>query len=425
MNLAQNTIWSFASKFVAMIFYMLLDVLLARILGVEDYAEWVFFYSVLTMLFYFGWMGINSSVKVFVSKEENSLNKRYCITASVQLRLLYSIIAALIIFFVAPRLSEILGYPDKYKHLQYLMLSSSILVFLNSFSEFFKELSMGLEKFKMLFCITFLEYGGYFLFVLLFLYISRSIYGIVWGYVCSGICVVAFGVYILKKYILIKKEDFILSLKRYALPIVKYAVPIAIISFGGLILIEMDTFMLGILSKKEDVAVYGIAKNLCSKATHINYALTVGTMTTFSVFNRKDYADKIKKFMKVSNLNLAVTLVISIVFLVIGPFAINIIYGKQYMEAGRVLRALTPYYALYGISNFYSVFLDFQGKAKFRSFCYISIIILNFSLNYILIQIIGATVEAIATSISLIPYTILVVWGTIKSIKRIEAINME
>lgn len=423
-NFFKNTSYSFLGKVVAMVFYMLLDIVCARILDVEMYAEWVFFFSILTIMYYIGWLGINTSAKVFVSKQIEKEKKGACISAALVLRFVGSILICILILSVVSGVAPKFGYPDKYPNLLKLLVIAPAIVFFNSFCEFFKEIFMGMEEFKKIFFVTIVEYGGYFIFSSILLIIVRSVEGVAVGYVCSGIVVFLTGFFMLKKVfgetVNIRGVN---NYRQYMKPIMKYAIPIAIIAVGGLILIEMDTFMLGILSNKEQVATYGIAKNLCSKATHINYALTVGSMTGFSVLTRENIKSKKQKFLKISNLNIIIAVLVSSIFFLIGPLFIKLLYGESYRLAGDTLRFLIPYYILYSISNFFSTFLDFQGKARFRSVCYVSIIIINLILNYILIPMYGARGAAIATSVSLIPYTIMVIIGTVRIYMKLEKNN--
>ena len=420
-NYFKNTSYSFVGKVVAMGFYMLLDIVCARMLDVEMYAEWVFFFSILTIMFYIGWLGINTSTKVFVSKQIGREKRGACISGAVVLRFIGSIFICILIFSIVFSVAPKLGYPDKYPDLLKLLLIAPIIVFFNSFCEFFKEIFMGIEEFKKLFFITIVEYGGYFIFSTILLMIFRSVESVAIGYVCSGIVIFLTGFFILKKALgkTLNIKAF-RNYKEYINAIMKYAIPIAIIAVGGLVLIEMDTFMLGILSNKEQVATYGIAKNLCSKATHINYALTVGTMTSFSVLTIENIKQKKQKFLKISNLNILIATLVSSIFWVIGPLLIKLLYGENYRLAGDTLKFLIPYYILYSISNFFSTFLDFQGKAKFRSACYVSIIIINLILNCILIPMYGARGAAIATSVSLVPYTVMVIIGTVRIYMKFE-----
>ena len=177
--------------------------------------------------------------------------------------------------------------------------------------------------------------------------------------------------------------------------------------------------MLGILSTKLQVANYGIAKNLCTKAAHVNYALTVGSMTSFSVLTVANIKEKSSKLMKAGGLNALISVVIAGAFLLLGTFMITILYGAEYSEAGEILKYLVPYYVMYGISSFFATFLDFQGKAKTRSICYCTVVMLNFILNLLLIPKFGAIGAAVATSLSLVPYTVLVIVATVGVVRGI------
>ena len=364
---------------------------------------------------YIGWFGINMSAKIFVSKESTKVEVTKKIRGAFLLRMIVSIITSILVLLMSSFWAGKLGYPNKYPHLCSLFGFAGLLIFLNSFTEFYKELFAGLGEFKKLCVITIVEFAGYFLFSVFFLLLFNQIESIAIGYVCSGIFVFLFGVTYLRSIagteLLPKRGDGCLATMK---AIFKYAIPIAIICIGGMVLVEMDTFMLGILSTKSQVANYGIAKNICSKATHINYALTIGSMTSFSMLSVENSLDKKKRFIKVNNLNILIAVGVAIIFFMFGTFAIVMLYGAEYEEAGKLLKYLIPYYIMYSISNFFSVFLDFQGKACFRCICYSGVIILNFCLNYMLIPRLGAVGAAFATGLALLPYTILVIIGTMK-----------
>lgn len=416
-----NTLYTLSGKVAAMLLYMAFDITCARLLTPEKYAEWVFFYALLTMMFYIGWCGINTSAKVFVSKERDSGEAARIIRASFLLRLIVSIAVSVILILVAYPLAACLGYPDKYPSLYQLCILAGLLVFLNSFSEFFKGLFMGLDDFKRLCCTTILEFAGYFLWSLLFLLLFRRVEAAALGYICSGIGVFLFGTASLRRIstvgIFPKKND---SHRPIMKKIFKYAIPIAVSSIGGMILVEMDTFMLGILSSKTHVANYGIAKSLCSKAIHINYALAVGSMTSFSVLTAENIKRKQSQLKKINNLNMLIAVSVAGAFLLLGSTAIKLLYGVEYQAAGKILIYLLPYYIMYSVASFFGAFLDFQGEAKTRSICYCTIVILNLLLNFLLIPRFGGVGAAAATSLSIVPYTILTVIVTVRVMKRYE-----
>lgn len=416
----KNISSSLAGKLMAMLFLTLLDIFAARLLAVEEYAEWVYFFSILTMMFYVGWFGINVSTKVFISKSIDERDRVNCLKASILLRLVASIIIAIIIEIVMPVVSIYLGYPDKYPDLKWLLQFSAILVFLNSFTELFKEINIGTNKFKNLFVVIVTEYIGYFLFSVAALYLSKNVKGIAVGYAISGILVGVIAFCMLygehNKYFDLIDDSY----KTKILPILKYAVPIALISFSGMVLVEMDTFMLGMLGTKEDVAVYSIAKNLSTKASHINNAITIGVMTSFSVIDYKNVFEKKKKFQKASLMNIGATIFVAAMFLIFARIAISILYGETYIKASIILRLLVVYYALYGISNFYSTFLDFRNKAGIRSVCYLIAAVVNLMLDFLWIPRYGAYGAVLATELSLLPYTIFVIIITMRVWRKLE-----
>lgn len=418
-NILNNTLFTLGGKIAAMLLYMVLDIACARILSPDDYAEWVFFFTILTMMFYVGWCGINTSAKVFISKESTKEKISQKVKASFLLRLIASTFILCIILVISFPFAKCLGYPEKYPDLYILCMLSGLLVFFNSFSEFFKEVFMGLGEFKKLCAITILEYSGYLLYSLVFLIPIRKVWSVAIGYICSGVIVFLFGMTCLKKFsdsgmFPEKKDIYQPDIKA----IFKYAVPIAISSIGGMILVEMDTFMLGILSTKSQVANYGIAKNLCGKAGHINYALIVGGMTSFSVLTMENIKEKRSKLLRICNINILISGIVAGAFLLMGNFFIVTLYGETYGDAAKILGYLVPYYIMNSISVFFGTFLDFQGKANIRSICHCSVMLLNLILNITFIPKLGASGAALATSLSILPYTVLVTIVTIAILKQ-------
>lgn len=418
----QNTTLSLMGKAIGMISFVLLDIVIARRLDVDGYAEWVYFFSVLTMLFFVGWLGINISAKVAVSHCTTVMDKECCLTGATILRIAASSVISIVLMLVLLALSGRLGYPDKYPDLRSLIMYSGFLIFFNSFTEFYKEIMMGLEKFGVLFLITVLEYGGYLIFACLLLYRNTAVTCVAKAYCISGLIIFMIGlIFLRREYGLFKKSLFQSGkIQTFFGEVAKYAVPLCLVGVGVAILIEIDTFMLGMLSSKSEVAMYNIAKGFNSKAAHINYSVVVGAMTSFAVIDRSCYSEKRAQFKKVSVINGAVTVFVALAMFSLVPAMIRVLYGGKYIAAGAVTRLLIPYYMLYSVSTFYSTFLDFRGKAKVRSLFYAGIIVLDVIFNYILIPRAGANGAALATSLSLLPYTIAIVIVSAREWKKIR-----
>lgn len=401
--LVSNIMWSLLAKIFAMVFYFCADVFYARRLGVELYAEWVFFFSIAHMAFYIGWFGINTSAKVHITKDDRKEN---CLGAALRVRLFFSIVISAAVFFIMPFFAKKMGYPQPYADLKKLMYIMAGMLFFNSFTDYFKHLYVGIQEFKKLCMITAVEYFLYCLFTIWFLFINNNPVSIAVGYCAAGVVILFCNF-----AIIIRKYDTKLLYqgsrdRKLQKKIIKYALPLVVTSLGGLILMEMDTFMLGLLGTEEQVATYSISKQLVSKATNVNMAIWTGTVSSLAMITKENFGEKKTKFIKVSRLNNAVSSIICIGFALFGRIAIQLVYGNEYMTAGKILFFLIPYYFLYCASALYATYLDFMGHAKTRALWFISVIVINLSLNYLLIPKYGAGGAAVATNVSIVPYTI-------------------
>lgn len=405
MRFIKNISFTFMGKVLTAFFYMLFDVLIARELNLVEYGKWAFFYSILTMGFCFCWLGINVSVKVQLANCTNKKHESYCILAGLVIRICASSAICGLIILVAPHVFVSWGLVVKYPLIDRMILLGGIIIFFNTFIEFTKEVFIGLKQYSTLFIYSSVEYFAYFLATLMFLTYVKNTFAPVGGMLLGGGILALFGVGIISK-----KSDFRLyyhdkKIKEFFMPICRYAIPMALISVGSVIMIEMDTFLLGLLSDNYEVAIYSIGKNLCTKLGHINYAITVGTIPIIAVNLSKENKEKLTKIIRSNN---CITLVVSACLLFFSNIFITLLYGNEYLEAAGTIKALVPYYALTGISFVYAQLLDFRKQGYLRGVIYSATVILNVLLDILLIPQYGAGGAAIATDIALLPYLILV-----------------
>lgn len=423
-NLYQNTLYSMIAKGVAMVFYMLTDIGIARFTSVSEYGEWSYFYSLLSMVFWIAWFGINASARVYVAKSNGkSQTRNQYLKAALVLRTIVSVGIVAVYYFVVVWLKRRIELLEAYPNLYMLLLLGGGLVFCSTFSDFFKEINIGLVRFKSILVIACLEYGGYLIFGIGILWIIKNVFlanfyvvGIVVGYTISLLVVTWYSFGTIKRMI---KSSVGINWE-YIKEIFGYAIPILVISFGALVILELDTVMIGSIYEGEQVAVYSIAKKICSKTTHVNLAVCTATMTEFAVLNKENIKEKKKLFKRLMWINGGITLGIVGIFVCIVPFLIIIFYGEAYKEAYEILCLLLPYFIMSGFTFFTSNLMDYQEKAKLRSIFYLVMLILDIVLNAIWIPRYGAKGAACATSISIIPYFLFLILGTLKLFNSYE-----
>lgn len=345
------------------------------------------------------------SRKIFISKSEDA-KKMEVFASALVLRFFVSILLTLIYALVITIMWHIQIFNiNKYAHLPQLLLLGSGIIFLNSFSEFFKETFVGFIDFKGVLIISSREYGGYLIWGLIGLLIEKNVFSIVFGFFLSLLLTsfVGFGI-VLKKYHLqkshFKKEHIVTESQK----IFQYAKYIALNGVGSILLTEIDTFMLGYFREGYDTAVYSIAKQISSKTIHVNLALSSSMMPVFANITAENVRAKKVQFKKVMLCNGIVTFGITTCFLLLGKFMVQLLYGEKYLFATDVLYVLLPFYVISSFSKFLVLFLDYQKKAKVRSIVFFLTIVFDIILNVLFIPKFGAIGASFATDLALAPY---------------------
>lgn len=400
-----NISWSFMAKIVAIVFVFLTDIVIARTMSIEDYASWTYFFSIKTMMIYICDLGINAGAKIVVSKSVSSVQRGTIIKVCLQVRIISAMLVSFLItvssgwwikFFANPNSSYGVIYP--------ILPLIGFIVFGGAAMEFYKQLGYGIPNLRFTFVSNLLDYGFYFIITVIVLLIYKSVQGLAIGCAIAGMLAFIFGFKLLNaEYHFWKIRIPHNEAKEHGNNLIRNAIPLLFISLANLMAMELDTIMLGMLSSPEQVAIYNIGKKVCSKAPHINIAISAGIMTTFAVITNENAKLKWREYKKYFNLNLLVTIGIVACLGLFAVWGIGIVYGKEYAGAGDIIICLLPYYLMFAIKAYMSLFLDFQNKLVMRSIIMIVSLVANAIINYFLIPYYGAMGAAVSTLITEIP----------------------
>lgn len=386
-----NIVLATVSKGIAVVAYFGADIVAARILPLQEYASWVFYVSIKTMLAYIAYFGLNTSVKVMIARSASEEERLECLKAGMKLRLLLNCIFAVAVTCFSQVIAHALDAEGKYVNFTYMFWAMGLLVAFECFFEFYKQLSYGMNNYRLLLLVSGVEFGSNFILTAVCLLIGRSVFGIIWANVISGaLTIIVCALVIDKKYAFrtkalgVKKETYIWK------QLLKYAFPLLACEIANLVALELDTSMIGVLSSQEQIAFYNIGKKLVSKAGHINLAIAGGVMTSFAIVNQVNYKEQARRFKKFFCLNMAAALGVCLVLLFFAFGGVALIYGAEYVGAKNVILMLIPYYIMFAVSSFMALFLDFQGKTTYRSIVSVISVVLNLVLNFIFIPLYGA-----------------------------------
>jgi len=409
----KETFWSFAAKGTAFLLYFLLNVYLARTLGVERFGTWSFFFSILTIFILFSYFGINASARKYVAQYNKTDELNNVLKSSLKLRLVFSLTFTIIIILVHKPLAMLLGKPE----FAPLFLISAPLIIVAGLVEFLKNIFMGLHRTIYNFIVNLLEYGLKMILVIICLTVSLDL-----SYIVNSFTVACFITSLIGSYLLYAKfyrKNKIYAENDFVNKILKYSIPLFFISVGFLIATEVDTVMLGLFSTDAEVGTYAVAKQIIIKLPHISLAMVMGTMPVFAKLNEDNKEELKKLFFKLLRTNALIFAIIAIGIVFLSRIFVPLIFGVEYNSSVLPLQILTVYSVGSSFSILLSSFLDYQGLAKKRAINLSVCMVLNIVLNLILIPEYGAVGAATATSISYLPY-IFLNWIEVRNVLRFK-----
>ncbi len=398
----KEILWSFANKGMMFFMFFIINIILARQLGVVMFGKWAFLLSIITIFCTLSYFGLNTTARIFTAKHQEPNELSTFLQSAFILRIGISAFMALTVFIYAEPLASLLKHPE----FVLLLKISAPLIFLMGIVEHFKDIFIGLHRIKYNFIVNSIEYFIKLTFIFFISYIALNLRNIVVVYIIAVFLAAIAGFWILKKRYFPQEVKLNTSKKDIEL-VFLYSLPLLFISVSALLLTEIDSVMLGMLSTDAEVGIYEIAKQFAVKLPHIAFALSAGTMAVFAKINdeNRDYLQKL--FKKILKINLVFFFFISIVLIFFSPFFIPFIFGKEYFAAVLPLQILSIYIFIKAFNTYFNELLDYQGYARERAIYIASAPVLNIILNYILIPRYGATGAAVATTLSILPFIVL------------------
>jgi len=398
-KILKETIWSFLTKGITFILFLLTNVYLARVLGVQGFGEWSYLLSIITIFLTLSYFGINTSTKVFIARNNKTNNLKSIFRDSLLLRTKVSIISAIIFLTIAFPLSRIMNKPEFFV----LFLFATPFILFKSFVEFNKNVFQGLHRLKFQFFINFSEFGLNLILSIILLKLILSINSVLYAFIISSIITSILGfLFFGKTYRSLKgniKED-------YQKKIFNYSIPLVLIGVGFILMTEIDTIMLGLLLGELEVGVYAVAKNLINKLPQIAFAISLGVMPIFAKMSLENKSEMKNKFKKLLLINSLIYIPLTLVLIFLSPWIIIFLFGIEYTASILPLQILSIWVLMVSYNIFQSSFMDYQKKAWKRTKNFSIAIILNIILNIILIPRYGPVGAALGTTISYIPYFI-------------------
>ena len=402
-KILKETIWSFLTKGITFILFFLINIILARNLTVEDFGNWSFYLSIITIITALSYFGVNSAIGKFLAEYNHTEYLRSVIRDGIIVRLKVSLGFITLFLIVAYPLSLLLQRENYFS----LFLYSTAFILFSGLVEFLKSVYMGLHRAKYNFIVNLSEFGLKTLLIfLIFVFFSdyNPILPLIGAFTLALMITSVIGfISLYQNYIRTNEK----SDQTYTKEILQYSIPLFFVSLGFLVLTEVDTVMLGIFSSPTEVANYAIGKQFANKLPQISLALAMGTMPIFAKLSKKNYPKLMRIFQKLQAINITIFSFILLGIVSSAHIFVPLLYGDNFQGAIIPLYILSIHMVLFAISIPLSNFLNYRGLANKRAVFLSITMILNIIFNLILIPRFGSSGAAIGTTLSYLPYFVL------------------
>jgi O-antigen/teichoic acid export membrane protein len=184
--------------------------------------------------------------------------------------------------------------------------------------------------------------------------------------------------------------------------IISTSYPMALSAISYFIMQSIDVIFLGIYNSFETIAYYSIAVKLSSVAALAIVSVNIVIAPKIAKIYKDNNFDELRVLMKkATRLNVAVSIPILLCIIIFSTYLLSF-FGSDYTLAKNSLIILASSQLFNSISGPSAIFLNMTGRQKSLNIILIIALLINVTLNVILIPILGMIGAALSTAISLI-----------------------
>lgn len=373
---------------------------LARNLTVDQYGIFYALYSLFALIYIARDLGTGQAMTKYMP-EFITLKK----FKKLKFIVIFSLLATTISSAILLLLSAILSKTIAANYLKHPELASYVVVFGIMFFIYALEAMIafyitGLQLHKSYSIFQLLRTGLIFIFTLIILSFTKSIWSPVWGYISAGIIMLAIYLpYTASKIPNFKKEKVTYD-KKLAVNLLRYGGAVILVSVGALVLQYTDSVLITAFKGTEQAGIYNAALPVANLLLYIGTAISVvlGPLISelYTIKNKEAIKSGISLIYKYSFMTVMPMCFIVLAF---ATQILDIFFGPQYLSGTLPLQILIFGTFFYLFAQ--TAFGVFTGIGKPYVLAKITGIgaVTNIILNLILIPKYGLVGAAIATAI--------------------------
>lgn len=401
-KLFKEFFWALLSKFFAAGMGFFLFIILPRMLGPTDYGIFSLTLSILVFFMLFADFGISASSSKFIAQyiRKDSSQIRNILNDVLLLRFFALAIVSVIGYFSINIITEMFEMPV----LSEILLVGVFLVMFWTLTEHFKKLFQGFHRLKFNFCITLVEFGFKIVLSLL-LILYYGLLGALFAFLTAYMLSTVVGLFFAYKYF---HSEFKVasSAKSFKKDLLGYALPMIFISASFYVFTEIDIIFLGFFTTPAEVGYYSVGKQMARYLPVFAAGIGVALGPMYAHITKENVRELKRTYYKTLRTISYIYFIISVLLFIFAKEVIILLYGTDYILSITILRILLLFMFFFAISSVVSQVIDYTGLAKKRAIALVIAVLLNISLNLLLIPIYGGEGAAMATVASYVPYVL-------------------
>lgn len=399
-RIARNTFFNFVATAVNVCLAMVLSIVLARVLGIEEYGIYSFFIWVITLTGFAVNLGLGSMANKYVSEalgRRNEAEARGVIRLALLGRLIAALVLAGLILALASRLTHLFG---KGETVHYMLVACTVLPY--TLDMLFASTCMGFQRF---------QYIAYHAMATTPLRVALSVLLVALGFGVVALLIVnlvtflvgiAVGLFLVGRLTSLKK---VLSQKQLGretrAKAIKFSLAMAGVMAAGYLLWERaEVFFLGLYRPAEEVGFYILAFKLPTLAMAlVPIVFSAVLMPAVSEqFGRNDMA-KVRSIYVVSAKYLTMlAMPLAIGLVVLAEPLVNLMYGADYRPVILLMRIVCIPIAIYALLGGTSAVIIGINRPSYALKVGVILAALSVGINFLLVPRYGALGAAAGTS---------------------------
>lgn len=400
---------AFFSRIIGAIAVFILQIFLARTLGVDDFGIFSLSITIVSLLAVFFRFGLDTLLMRMIASKKNAFNNGYARSLSLKIfKFLFIVSILLTMFFIVSADFLSILFFEKESLSEVLVAISPLFFFMVIgfvLGDGFK--GVGYSSFGVLTQNTFIPL----FFILSYILLPKPWYQDVvhTASIYSFISLTVLLGSLVYWLVLLKRSN---NAYKFSLPsLLNEAFPLLLASSGGLLVAWTDMIVLGIYETEYTVGLYAAASKISLLISLILVAVNAVVAPKFSYYFSNDKIEELSLYVKRVSFATLILSLFPTTIIIFYPSNILLIFGKEYQQADILLIVLSIGQFLNVACGSVGYLLVMANYEKIVRNVIWVVAIFNIFLSIMLVKVLGALGVALATALSMSIWNMLLVYA--------------